>query len=47
MEVLDVIENDDGTSTLTLEMTEEEKNMLIQYAIVKLLKEYIERKENE
>jgi len=43
MEVLEV--NDDGR--IVLDMTEEEQRILIEYAVVNLLKEYIERIKNE
>lgn len=43
MKVLEIVDNDDGSATLTLDMTEEEKSILIEYAIIKLLKEYIEK----
>jgi len=43
MEVLEV--HDDGR--IVLEMTEEEQRILIEYAVVNLLKEHIERIKNE
>ena len=43
MEVIDIVDNDDGTATLTFDMTEEEKSILIEYAVQNLLREYIEK----
>ena len=43
MEVLEV--HDDGR--IVLDMTEEEQRILIEYAVVNLLKEHIERIKNE
>lgn len=45
MEILKITDNPDGSATLDLEMNKEENDMIIQYAVVKLLKEYIESKE--
>jgi len=41
MEILNTIENKDGTVTLELDMTEEENSMLVEYAVIRLLKKYI------
>lgn len=43
MEVLKVTDNDDGSATLEIEMTEEERRMLINYAVNKILREYVEK----
>jgi HSP90 family molecular chaperone len=47
MQVLDIKPNGDGTETITLDMTEEEQQFLIEYAVTNILKEQIERMENE
>jgi len=47
MDVLSVEEQEDGSAIITLNMTEEENNILIQYAVVNILKEQIERMKNE
>ena len=39
-------EQEDGSAIVELEMDEETKGMLIEYAIVDLLKKMIEREEN-
>ena len=43
MEILKTTENKDGTITLDLDIDEEETNLLIEYAIINLLKEYINK----
>lgn len=43
MKTLKFVENDDGSATVTLEISEEENNLLIQYAITNILKEEIEK----
>lgn len=45
MEVLKITDNPDGSATVTLEISEEENNLLIQYAITNILKEEIKKKE--
>jgi len=45
MKTLKFVENDDGSATVTLEISEEENNTLIQYAITNILKEEIEKEE--
>ena len=47
MEVIEIIENNDGSMTIQLEMTEEEKDKLLEYAVNNLLKDYVERLQNE
>ena len=42
MKVLDIKENEDGSATIELDMSEEENRQLIEYAVINLLKEYIE-----
>ena len=42
MEVLNTIEHEDGTATMIIDMSEEERNLLVEYAVVDLLKKYIE-----
>lgn len=45
MKVLNIKENDDGSATIELEMTEEENNILLEYAIVDILKKQIKKSE--
>lgn len=47
MDVLSIEEQEDGSAIVTMEMTEEENNLLVEYAVVNLLREHIERIENE
>lgn len=47
MEVLKIEEQDDGSAIVTFNMSEEENNFLVEYAIVDILKKQIERCENE
>ena len=46
MEVLEIKELEDGGAIVKLEMTEEENNFLVGYAVKNILKEYIEELEN-
>jgi len=43
MEVLSIEDQEDGSAIIELNMTEEENNMLIQYAVVDILKKQIKR----
>ena len=45
MKVLEIVEREDGSADVELEMSKEEVKLLIQYAVVNLLKEAIEREE--
>lgn len=47
MKITNLVENKDGSCDVELEMTKDEHQMLIQYAVTNLLKEYIERMKNE
>jgi hypothetical protein len=47
MQVLNVKENDDGTATLELQMSQEELWYLVEYAVVDLLRKEIERRESK
>jgi len=47
MDVLSIEEQDDGSAIVTLNMTEKENDMLVEYAVLNLLKEHIERIDNE
>jgi ABC-type xylose transport system substrate-binding protein len=38
MKVTGIIENEDGSATVTFDMTNEEVGQLIQYAVIELLK---------
>jgi len=43
MKITNTIEHKDGTVTLNLDMNEEEVGLLIEYAVINLLKEYVEK----
>lgn len=43
MKVINIIENDDGSANVEVEITDEENNKLIERAVNDLLKEYIDR----
>jgi len=45
MEVLSIKDREDGGCDVELTMTDEEQQMLLEYAVVNLLKEHIEREE--
>ena len=47
MKVLNVIEHEDGSATLELDIEEDEKALLIEVAVTTLIKKYIDEKENE
>jgi len=47
MEVTKIIENKDGSATLDVNFTEEEINILVEYAVVDILKKYIKRLEKD
>ena len=47
MEVLSIKEQDDGSAIVELSMTEEENNILVEHAIVDILKKQIKRSEEE
>lgn len=47
MEVTKIIENEDGSATLDLDLTEEEINIFVEYAVVDILKKYIEKCEQD
>jgi hypothetical protein len=47
MEVLSFEENEDGSATVELKMTDWEQTILLQLAITTLLKEFIEREKDE
>lgn len=47
MEVLSIKDQEDGSAIVELNMTEEENNFLLQYAIVDILKKQIEREKHE
>lgn len=42
MEVLEIKEQKDGSATINLDLSDEEVKVLLQYAIVNILKEQIE-----
>lgn len=47
MDVLSIEEQEDGSAIVTLNMTQQENDLLVEYAVVNLLREHIERVENE
>jgi len=47
MEVLSIKEQDDGSAIVELSMTEEENNILVEHAVVDILKKQIKRSEEE
>ena len=47
MDVLSVEEQDDGSAIVTLNMTQQENDILVEYAVVDILKKQFERMENE
>lgn len=47
MDVLKVEPQKDGSAIVTLEMTQHENDMLVEYAVLDILRKEIERKENE
>lgn len=47
MEVISIEEQEDGSALVTLNMTEEENNMLVGFAVNTILKERIEAMEKE
>jgi hypothetical protein len=47
MEVTNVVENEDGSETWSLELSQEENTALIQYAFTDIIKKYIRSQEGE
>lgn len=47
MEVLSIEDQDDGSAIVTLNMSEEENNFLVQHAVIDILQKQIERKKDE
>ena len=47
MEVTNVVENEDGSETWTLLLSEDENTALIQYAVTDIMKKYIRSQEGE
>jgi len=47
MEVLKITENEDGSATVDISLTEEENNLLLNYAINNILRDQIERMKKE
>jgi len=41
MEVLNIVENADGSENWTIELTEEENNLLVQYAVKDIIQNLI------
>lgn len=47
MKVEQYTENEDGSATLVVDLTPEERSILLESAIVQAIKEYIDKKERE
>lgn len=47
MEVVKITENEDGSATLDVNFTEKEINILIEYAVVDILKKHINKLEDK
>lgn len=47
MEVISIEEQEDGSAIVNLNMTEEENNMLVGFAVNTILKDQIEKMEKE
>ncbi len=47
MDVLSIEEQKDGSAIVTLNMTQQENDMLVEYAVIDILRKAIERHENE
>jgi hypothetical protein len=47
MKVISIEEREDGSAMIDMEMSEEEKRLLIEYAVVDLLRKYIEEQDSE
>ena len=45
MEILKITDNNDGSATIEVEMTEEEQQLLLEYAITNILKDYMKEHE--
>jgi hypothetical protein len=47
MDVLSIEEKKDGSAIITMSMTEQENDTLVEYAVVNILRDQIERIDNE
>ena len=47
MDVLSIEDQEDGSAIITLNMTEEENNLLVQHAVIDILEKQIERMKDE
>jgi len=47
MEILSIIEKDDGSADLEIKLTEKEQRVLLSYAITHILEEFIKNIENK
>jgi hypothetical protein len=47
MEVTKITENEDGSATLDLDLTKEEIDIFVEYAVVDILKKHINKLEQE
>ncbi|MFW9871536.1 MAG: hypothetical protein ACFFG0_00330 [Candidatus Thorarchaeota archaeon] len=45
MEVVNIIEREDGSATLELDLTEEEITLLVGYAVIDILKKEIDKQQ--
>ncbi len=47
MDVLKIEEQEDGSAIITLNMTQKENDMLVEHAVIDILKKQIERMDNK
>jgi len=47
IKIIDYIENEDGSATVTMDITQRTAQMLIEIGFLKLLKDYIKETEDE
>ena len=47
MDVLSIEEQEDGSAIVTLNMTKKENDILVEYAVIDILKKQLERIDNE
>jgi hypothetical protein len=46
MKVVETIEHEDGSATITFDLTEEEREFLLQYGLTELIKNGVEQMKN-
>jgi hypothetical protein len=47
MKVIDVVEQEDGSAIVNIDMTEQEINWFVEYAVNDILRKQVERMKNE